>query len=201
MAVRNIKFKNWNWVEKGFQRELLSNVEKVNKAAIGILYDAQKDFVENLPSEETAYMPLITGNLHDSIVGVISHKGRVLRASYTDPVAVKPSEVRPGKTIYSPTSGMGRTRIIGEVYARNTVRNLQGKYPMGLAATMMVTVPYSDNPNEISETNKTGKHAGYLDVLASKYYKNIERGFSLYDKYGLFKWKGANLSWDTPILR
>lgn len=178
----------------------MSNSDKVNRAAINILYEAQKAFVGSLPSEETSYMPVVTGNLHDSIVSVVSSGGRVLRASYTAPIATTAS-ILTGKNVFAPTSGFGRKRIIGQTMARNAVRNLQGKYPDGLTAAMMITVPYFENPNAFSETNKKGEHVGYIDVLASKYYKNMERGFKLYDYSNLFKWKGAPLTWDTPILK
>ena len=70
-------------------------------------------------------------------------------------------------------------------------------------------MPYAENPNELSETNKSGKHVGYLDVLANRYMKNIERAFKIY-KYAsardaegrnVFVWKGGPLTWDTPILK
>lgn len=200
--ARSIKFNGWAWknAERQFQRELMSNSDKVNRAAINILYEAQRAFVDSLPSEETNYMPVITGNLHDSIVSVVSHKGRVLRASYTAPIATTASLIT-GKEIFAPTAGFGRKRIVGQTSARTAVRNLQGKYPGGLTATMMITVPYAENPNAFSETNKKGEHVGYIDVLASKYYKSMERGFKLYDYYDLFKWKGAPISWETPILK
>ena len=72
---------------------------------------------------------------------------------------------------------------------------------------MMVAVPYAENPNELSSTNKAGRHVGYLDILASRYVRKIERGFKLYryesarDAEGrkMFVWKGGPLTWDTPI--
>lgn len=204
MAKRNLKFSGWNWsdTKTQFQKELIGLSEKVNNAALNILADAQKDFIKNLPSEETPSMPFITGNLHDSIVCVLSiGGGAVVKVSIAEPMARVPA-TEGGKKKYSPSTMGGGKKIYGHIEAvRAAYRSRQGRYPSGIAATMMVAVPYAENPNEISATNKSGKHAGYLDVLASKYYRNIERGFSLYDKYDMFRWKGGPLSWDTPILK
>lgn len=190
----------WKKFENEFKAELVGELGagKVKKAAIQILKDAQKDFVKSLPSEETYLMPFITGNLHDSIASVLSNDGRVIAAAYTDPVATEPSLLS-GKNIYRATKGGGRKRIVGAVEAATDVRNMQGKYPKGLAATMLVAVPYAENPNTVSETNKRGLHAGYLDAIGSLYLTKIQRGLILYDAYGLFNWKGQPLSYNTPI--
>lgn len=202
MAKRNIKFSGWNWSETKtqFQKELLSQTDKVNQAALGILYDAQKDFINSLPSEEAPAMPFITGNLHDSIVCVLSMaNGRVVRASFANPVAKAPS-LDTGKMKFTPTTTGGGKKVFGRMEAiRAAYRSRSATYPSGIAATMIVAVPYAENPNELSATNKAGRHVGYLDILASRYVKNIERAFKLYNYYDLFRWKGAPLTWDTPI--
>ena len=204
MARRSIKIPDYAWkkFEKEFRAELVGEhgLVKIRKAAIQILRGAQTDFVKSLPSHEEYIMPFVTGNLHDSIASVLSDKGRVIAAAYTDPAAKGPSLLT-GKDIYRPTHAGGRKRVIGAVEAATDVRNLQGKYPRGLAATMLVSVPYAENPNELSETNKRGEHVGYLDALAALFYKKIERGFTLYDAYDNFRWKGGPLTWDTPIGR
>ena len=201
---RNFRIGGWAWekFEKEFRAELIgpSCFGKVNKAAIHVLREAQTDFVKSLPSQEEYIMPFITGNLHDSIVSVLSSDGRVIHAAYTDPVATQPS-VYTGKTIFKSTKGGGRKRIVGSLEAFTDVKNMQGKYPRGLAASLMVSVPYAENPNELSETNKKGTHVGYLDALGARYYKAMQRGFTLYDAYNYFTWKGAPLTYDIPIGR
>lgn len=204
MARRNLRFSGWSWsdTKTQFQKELLGQSEKVNQAALGILADAQKDFIKNLPSEEAPSMPFISGNLHDSIVCVLSMaNGAVVRANFAEPLA-RVASTDGGKKKFSPTTMGGGKKVFGHIEAiRAAYGSRSQTYPAGIAATMIVAVPYAENPNELSKTNKTGRHVGYLDVLAAKYYKNIERGFSLYDKYDLFRWKGGPLSWDTPVLR
>lgn len=194
-GYRGLSFKGWNWDKTGrdFGTELLSEncIGRVRKAVTKVFIESQQSFINSLPSEETSYMPFITGNLHDSIVSVISDRGRVIRALYPDPVAKEPSKLT-GNEIYAPSRFAGK-RVIGAVTARNAVRSKQGKYPQGLGSTFMVTVPYAENPNQLSERNKKGTHAGYLDVLASKYVNAMKPAFRANEKLGLFKWKG---SWD-----
>ena len=204
MARRNIKASGWNWhdTKTQFQKELLAQSSKVNAAALSILADAQKAFINDLPAQEAPEMPFISGNLHDSIAGVISVAGgRVVKATLATPVARTPS-IDTGKMRYSPSSMAGGRRVYGHMEALRAVYGSRAKtYPSGIAATLIVAAPYAENPNEISARNKTGRHAGYLDILGSRYVKNIERAFKLYDYYDLFRWKGAPLSWDTPILK
>lgn len=203
MARRNIKFSGWDWSDSvtQLQKELIGQSEKVNNAALSILADAQKDFIKNLPAEEAPSMPFISGNLHDSIVGVLSiGNGAVIKATFADPVARVPA-IDSGKKKFTPTTMAGGKKIFGHIEALKAVyRSRKETYPSGIAATMMVAVPYAENPNELSETNKTGNHVGYLDILASRYVKNIERAFKLYKYSDYFRWKGAPLSWETPIL-
>lgn len=203
LGRRNISVKNWNWDKTGrdFQRELLSDncAGRVKKAALQILRDGQDEFVKSLPSSEEASMPLITGNLHDSIVSVVTDKGRVVGASYTDPVATMPS-IFTGKTVFRQTKAFG-TRVIGSLAAFNAVKGMNGKAPASVAATLMVTVPYAENPNELSARNKKGNHVGYLDILAAKYAMTMDRAFKLYDYSKDFRWKGGYLTWDIPIGR
>lgn len=201
---RNLTYKGYNWsdVETSFRKELLGEhcAGRVKKAAVQILFEAQKDFVKSLPSHEAPEMPFITGNLHDSIVSVITDKGRVLRATYTDPVAVNRSVIT-GRDIFRPQRSEGK-RVIGSLSAFNAVKRLQrGAAPNSLACTMSVNVPYAENPNEFGPTNIRGAHVGYLDILAIKYAKTLERGFKLYDYSQLFKFDKSSITWDTPILR
>lgn len=190
--ARRIKISGWNWAdtEKGLQRELLGpNVKgRIRTSIIKTLVDAQKSFLDSLPSSEASYMPFITGNLHDSIASVISENGRVINASYTDPVAITQSEIT-GKDIFV-RSGSFPTRvkglhIIGSREAIKAVRNLQGTFPSKIAATMLIGVPYAGTPQE------KGRHAGYIDVLASKYARRMEGSFRAAQALGMWRWKGG----------
>lgn len=197
--ARGWKPKGWGWKnsEKEFQRELLGEncLGKSRKDAVLILREAQDAFLKSLPSEEAGYMPFITGNLHDSIVSVLSDRGRVVAASYTEPVAKTPSLVT-GKSVFRPTKAFGK-RVVGATTAYNWVKSMQGKFPDCIASTLSVTVPYAENPNQLSARNRRGTHVGYLDVLAVKYAKFMDRGFVLF-KYAAsdpqaFRWKNGEL--------
>lgn len=199
---RNISIKNWRSIATSFQRELLGEncLGKCRKGAIQILRDAQDAFVKSLPSEEAGYMPFITGNLHDSIVSVISDRGRVVAASYTEPVAKTPSLLT-GKNVYSPTKAYGK-RVVGAMAAFNWVKGMNGRFPTDIATTLNVTVPYAENPNRLSGRNRRGTHVGYLDVLAYKYAKFMDRGFVLFKASSdpkMFRWKNSAVTWNIPI--
>lgn len=176
---------DWRSVEKGFQRELLSPAVKgsVKKAIIKTFVSANEGFIKSLPAQEAPYMPFVTGNLHDSIVGIISDEGRVINASYTDPVAVAPS-VLTGKNIFASTTYSGK-RVIGSQSAFSAVKRMQGQYPNGIASTLIIGVPYAENPQE------RGPHAGYMDVLIYKYAKSMETAFLAGQALGQYKWKGG----------
>lgn len=152
--------------------------------------EEQESFIRDIPSREAPMLPLITGNLHDSIGAVTSLRGRVVRASYTTPIAKTTSELSK-KEIYKSTSGMGRKRIIGSLEAFNMVKSLQGKYPHGIAITMFVAVPYALNPNE------RGRHIGYLDQLRLFFAGAMAYIFRRAEAKKLFELKGVNL--DTYI--
>ena len=161
----------WRGAEKGFQRELELTLKPAYEKEVARMFiEAQESFVRDLPAQETPTMPFITGNLHDSIGSVVSSHGKVIRASYAQPVARKTSSVS-GKEVYAATSGMGRKRIIGSLEAFNYVRGLQGKYPTKLAITMFVAIIYAFNPQE------RGPHRGYLDKLRQFFAFALETEF------------------------
>lgn len=174
----------WQGAEKGFQRELeLTLKPQYEKEMSRIFADTQTSFVRDLPSHETPTMPFITGNLHDSIGAVTSLRGRVVKASYTDPVAMTSSELTK-KEVYRSTSGMGRKKIVGSLSAFNMVKSLQGKYPTKLATMLFVAVPYALNPNE------KGPHVGYLDSLRQLFAYALETEFRRAMTRGLLMMKG-----------
>lgn len=192
---RAITIPKWGWKEfdNQFKAELLGGncLGKVKKGAMWVLRQAQDEFVKNLPANEEYIMPFETGNLHDSIVSVLSYNGRVLAAAYTDPVATEAS-IFTGKDVYKPTHGGGRKRIIGAMEAYKSAKKMWGKY-YGFSASLIVSVPYAENPNELSDYNKKGTHVGYLDALGARYAKTMDRGFLLYDNYEVFNWKGYSI--------
>ena len=193
MAKHSINIKDWVPVEKGFQRELLGPDVKgrIHQAIVNTLISAQKNYLDNLPTTEAPYMPFITGNLHDSIASVISEGGRILNASYTEPVAITTSEVT-GQDVFLPAKKFptrvklqwGRG-VIGSKEAERAVRKMQGKYPSKIAATMLIAVPYAETPNE------KGPHAGYIDVLGYKYAQSMAPAFRAAQSLGLWRWKGG----------
>ena len=185
---------DWKKTEKGIQRVLISDLSKKEEAEfVKIFIELQDSFVRDLPSQETPTMPLITGNLHDSIVGVTSNNGHVVKASYPKPVATTSSEVT-GKKVYKSTSGMGRKKIIGSLAAQTLVRNMNGRYPTGVASSLFVGVPYALRPQ------MQGPHAGYLDVLRDNFAWMLNSEFRAAEGRGLLKIKGINLDQYVELL-
>ena len=174
----------WTAADKEFQRELLTEVKGlVKKEIINDFALEQESFVRDLPARETPTMPFITGNLHDSIVSVVSSNGRVERASYATSAARTTSSLS-GRQVYRPTSGMGRKKIIGALEAANQVRRMQGKYPESVAVTLMVAVPYALNPEE------KGRHAGYLENLRTLFATSMAAAFRKATAKGVIQMKG-----------
>lgn len=176
--------KEWKSFEKGFQRELVTTVKgQMKKYVIETLKKSQKDFVNRLPDHEAGYMPFITGNLHDSIASVVSDNGRVVRAVYPTAVATQKS-TRTGKTIYASNTFNGK-RVIGALEASNAVRNMQGRFPKGIGATLLVGVPYALEPHE------KGPHEGYMNSLLFLYSRCVDSAFTAGQALGYWRWKGG----------
>ena len=174
----------WRGAEKGFQRELQFEINDMVKNEItNVFTSAQESFINDLPDGETATMPFITGNLHDSIVGIVSDNGMLVKATFARRDAVTTS-LKTGNQIYSPTKGGGRVRIIGHQEAWKAVYGMQGKYPKKLAASMFVTVPYALNPNE------RGPHVGYLENLRVNYAAALDREFRYAAYKHVLAWRG-----------
>lgn len=174
----------WKKAEKGFQRELQIDVHDKAKAEIISVFAATNDsFVRDLPDREAPMLPFITGNLHDSIVGVVSDNGMLIKASYAKRAAVTISK-KSGKQIYSPTAGGGRKRIIGHQEAWRAVYGMNGRYPGKLATTMLVAVPYALNPEQ------RGPHAGYLQNLRLLYASAMDVEFRNAVKRHIIEWHG-----------
>lgn len=175
---------DWKKAKKGFQRELEFNAhDDIKRDIISVFSSAVSSFINDLPDSEAPMMPFITGNLHDSIVGIVSDNGMMVKAHFAKRDAVTTSQ-KTGKQIYSPTSGGGRLRIIGHQEAWKAVYGLQGKYPGKIATSLFVAVPYALNPNE------RGPHVGYLDNLRTSFAAALDREF----RYAAYKhvlyWKG-----------
>jgi len=167
----------WRNTEKGFQRSLQFDLpDKIKKEVLSVFIAANDSFIRDLPDGEAAMMPYITGNLHDSIVGVVSDNGALVKASYANRTAVTTSSLT-GRQIYTPTTGGGRKRIIGHQEAWKAVYGLNGKYPRKIASTLLVAVPYALNPNE------RGPHSGYLEGLRLNYAAALDREF----RYAAYK--------------
>lgn len=193
MAISDLKYNpnkhwsrvKWKGAEKGFQRELEFAIhDKVKQEILSIFAQAQDDFVhQQIPDCEAPMMPFITGNLHDSIVGVVSDNGMMVKASYANRVAVTISP-KSGKQIYTPSSGGGRKRIIGHQEAWKAVYGMQGKYPRRIAASLFVAVPYALRPEE------KGPHKGYLENLRYLYAAAMDSEFRRAAARHVIEWKG-----------
>lgn len=183
----------WRGAEKGFQRELIFELApQLKKAITNTLIDVNDSFVRDLPDREAPMLPFITGNLRDSIVGIVSDNTTLVKASFPTPVATTTSE-KSGKRIYTPTKGGGRKRIIGHQEAWKVVYGNNGRYPGKLASTMFVSVPYALRPEE------RGPHRGYLENLRDLYAAAVDiemrqagKAFNL--------WNAKNVDSFIPLL-
>lgn len=190
----------WQKFESGFRKELFVELQpKVEKAVQNAFIATQESFIREIPAHEAPMLPFITGNLHDSIVSVVSSHGHVVKASYTPSVATTTSSST-GKKVFKATSGMGRKRIIGSLAAFNAVKNAQGKYPGKIAMTLFVAVPYSLRPNE------KGPHMGYLDNLRALYAFALESEFRRGIARAIIEMKGSlnnyvQLAYDEDDMR
>ena len=103
------------------------------------------------------FYPWYTGQLHDSVAGIVSDKHKLVSLHYMRPAATKP-QTHNGQIIIG--------REWGERAALNAARVL--RLVPGIKATLVVGVPYTDKVNE------SPAHQDFLRELAIQFASSVE---------------------------
>lgn len=106
------------------------------------------------------FHPWYTGQLHDSVAGIVSDQHRLVSIRYMQPAAVKPQTYH-GQTIIG--------RDMAEEAAQRIVRALRF-YP-GIVATITVGVPYAE------EVDASSRHEGFIRYLNDQFTSKVEDYF------------------------
>ena len=106
------------------------------------------------------FHPWFTGQLHDSVAGIVSDKHRVISVAYMPQAAVKPQTYQ------------GQI-VIGHDYAIRKAMEMQRVLHLlpGIRASVVVGVPYAEDVDEMKE------HAGYMRELSVQFASNVEDYF------------------------
>lgn len=143
---------DWKKASKSCQRELLSYKKEYTAAAARVFTQASEDFLHRVNAYGFHVVPIYTGNLIDSIGVRILYGNRL--AAYRTMVdttyvqhAVKPQHM---KGVYP---------IWGEVEIMQRIMRPSRRMDKGVAAQMMVGVPYAE------EVDKTHDYFSTLQEL------------------------------------
>lgn len=104
--------------------------------------------------------PWYTGQLHDSVAGIVSDRNKVVSIRYMPPAATKPQTYK-GQVIIG--------RDWGERRAQDVARVLH--FIHGIAATISVGVPYAEDVEQMS------RHEGYMEELSTQFASSVEDYF------------------------
>lgn len=110
--------------------------------------------------------PWWSGNLHDSIVGVISDKGRILSAHYMNPGASEFQKYK-GQVV----DGYALARE-----AATRASHTYGKGISGLVARLVIAVPYA------LDVNHSDAHYDYVSYIQEDFINTIRAGMEMYVK-------------------
>lgn len=108
------------------------------------------------------YYPWYTGQLHDSVVGVVSDRYRVVAIRHMPQAAFTPQTYKGQRVIGADW---------GERAALDQVRALH--FVPGIRATIAVGVPYAEDVNEMP------RHQGYIRELSSQFASKVEDYFTI----------------------
>lgn len=154
-----------------FQKQLLASAADVSRAVQQVFIGGVNNFLDYVQNNKDL-LPYDTGNLHDSIVGVISQSGRVVRAMYMPREAVRPQHMSSGRNDSLSQHAPDRKRIIGMEEAIKAVRRQD--YPRnGVASTLIVAVPYAQG------VNVTSHHPGYLEWLSESFMSEMRASLDI----------------------
>jgi hypothetical protein len=108
------------------------------------------------------FHPWYTGNLHDSVAGVVSDRNRIVSIRYMPSSAVGVQEYK-GEVIIG--------RDCAEEAARKMTRTLH--MVPGIVATVVIGVPYAD------DVEANPRHTGYKRELSTQFSSNVEDYFTI----------------------
>ena len=114
------------------------------------------------------FHPWYTGNLHDSVAGIVSDKNKIVSIQYMPQAATKPQT-------YNNQIVIGHDWAIRG--ARNVGRALH--FVPGIMATVVVGVPYAE------KVDSTSRHSGFIRELSNQFASSVEDYF--YIKAGEFR--------------
>lgn len=106
------------------------------------------------------FHPWYTGQLHDSVAGVVSDKNRIVSINYMPPAATKPQTY------------MGQT-IIGHDWAIEGARRAQYVFLPGIQAKLVVGVPYA------AKVDESQRHSGFVRKLSAQFASSVEDYFTI----------------------
>lgn len=108
------------------------------------------------------FHPWFTGQLHDSIVGIVSDKHKIVSMDYMPQSAGRPQTYQ------------GQV-IIGHVWAEQKALEVARvlRFLPGIYATIVVGVPYADDVDE------SARHAGFIRELSNQFASSVEDQFMI----------------------
>lgn len=170
----------WKKSIQGFSYALGSSAEHFNKWARTWMSEAVQESLAQIDADwegETHWKrasgkissfggdhfhPWYTGQLHDSVAGIVSDQHRVISIGYLPPSATKPQTYR-GQTI------IGHDWAIRG--AQRIARSL--RFVPGIKATLIVGVPYAEDVDE------SRRHAGFIRELSNQFAAEVEDYFMI----------------------
>ena len=108
------------------------------------------------------FHPWYTGQLHDSVAGIVSDKGRAIAIHYMTPGATQPQTYKGQIVIGADFAERG---------AMNMARTLH--FVPGIAASISVGVPYAEDVEQMPS------HSGYMRELNTQFASNVEDYFTI----------------------
>lgn len=106
------------------------------------------------------FHPWYTGQLHDSVAGIVSDQHKVVSIRYMQPSATKP-QIYQGQII--------RGRELAEEAAQRVARSL--RFVPGVKATITVGVPYAEKVDNMP------RHEGFIRYLNDQFTSKVEDYF------------------------
>ena len=178
---------SWNKTYRGFSDVLFGAGAHLTNWAKEWMTDAVKESLREIDSEwphtttvtrigwgknnvqsrsfgGDAEHPWYSGTLHDSVVGFVSDRGRI--------VAIEQLPSTPAATTDQTYKGM---TINGVEYGNRAARNAAraAHFIPGIYGTLVAGVPYADDVNE------SARHEGFLDNLQAYFASQVEDYFMM----------------------
>ena len=163
---------DWRKASKSFQRELLKYKKEYTAAAARVFTQASEDFLQRVESYGYHVVPIYTGNLMDSIGVRILYGNRL--AAYRTMVdttyvqhATKPQHMK------------GTYPIWGEVEIMKRIMRPSRRKNQGVAAQMMVGVPYADEVDKTHDYFSTLQDLFETEMIYAMSTIALERAFGI----------------------